>query len=155
MWWGWDKDETAFQESVATCQIKDKALNMQEARIKLTPTKGNPWLSLKEWNRSSLPTSKGDHTEEKFEGVSAPQQKWPCSFLMGIASTIHWSLPTFQYTATTKLRRERDTLKKFCLEAKPRAHQYPGEKNSVSTRDWARLPCECPGVSGGGVGQQR
>ena len=24
----------------------------------------------------------------------------------------------------------------------------------LTTRDWLRLACECPGVSGGGVGQQ-
>ena len=33
-------------------------------------------------------------------------------------------------------------------------HQDPGERSSDPTRDWPRLVCECPGVSGGGVGQQ-
>ena len=28
----------------------------------------------------------------------------------------------------------------------------PGEKSSDPTRDWPRLACKCPGVSGGGVG---
>ena len=31
-------------------------------------------------------------------------------------------------------------------------HQDPGERSSDPTRDWPRLACECPGVSGGGVG---
>ena len=61
----------------------------------------------------------------------------------------------FSILQPAKLRRERDSFKKFFLEAKLCMHQYPGEKSSVSTRDWARLACECPGVSGGGVGQQR
>ena len=30
-------------------------------------------------------------------------------------------------------------------------HQDPGERGSDPTRDWPRLACECPGVSGGGV----
>ena len=34
------------------------------------------------------------------------------------------------------------------------AHQDPGEKSSHLKRDRARLACECPGVSGQGVGQQ-
>ena len=38
-------------------------------------------------------------------------------------------------------------------QTKPCAHQEPGERNSVPTRDWARLTCECPGVSRG-VSQQ-
>ena len=36
----------------------------------------------------------------------------------------------------------------------PFAHQGPGERSSVPTRDWARLPCECPRVFHGGVGRQ-
>ena len=28
----------------------------------------------------------------------------------------------------------------------------PGERSRDTTRDWARLACECPGVSGGGMG---
>ena len=34
------------------------------------------------------------------------------------------------------------------------AHQDIGERSSDPTRDWPRLACECPGVSGGGVGQR-
>ena len=37
---------------------------------------------------------------------------------------------------------------------KPCSHQDPGERSSDPTRNRARLACECPGVSGGGVGQQ-
>ena len=37
---------------------------------------------------------------------------------------------------------------------KPCAHRDPGEWSSDPTRDGPRLACECPGVSGGGVGQQ-
>ena len=39
-------------------------------------------------------------------------------------------------------------------QTKPRVHQEPGERNSVPIRDWARLACECPGVSGRSMGQQ-
>ena len=39
-------------------------------------------------------------------------------------------------------------------QTKPCAHQEPGERSSVPTRDWARLTSECPGVSGRGVSQQ-
>ena len=38
---------------------------------------------------------------------------------------------------------------------KPHAHQDPVERSSDPTRDWARLPYECPGVSGGVVGRQQ
>ena len=31
-------------------------------------------------------------------------------------------------------------------------HQDPGERGNGPTRGWPRLACECPGVSGGGVG---
>ena len=34
------------------------------------------------------------------------------------------------------------------------AHQKPRDRSSVPTRDWPRLPCECPGVSGGVLGWQ-
>ena len=37
---------------------------------------------------------------------------------------------------------------------KPCAHQDPGERSNDSTKDWARLACESPGVAGRGVGQQ-
>ena len=33
-------------------------------------------------------------------------------------------------------------------------HQDPGERSRDPTRDWPKLSCECPGVSGGGVGWQ-
>ena len=39
-------------------------------------------------------------------------------------------------------------------QTKPCVHQDPGERSSVPTRYWARCACLCPGVSGGGVGQQ-
>ena len=39
-------------------------------------------------------------------------------------------------------------------QTKPCAHQEPGERSNVPTRDWARLACDCPRVSSGGVGQQ-
>ena len=32
-------------------------------------------------------------------------------------------------------------------------HQDPGERSSDPTEDWPRLACECPGVSGGGMGR--
>ena len=32
-------------------------------------------------------------------------------------------------------------------------HQDPGERSSDPKRDWPRLSCECPGLSGGEVGQ--
>ena len=34
-------------------------------------------------------------------------------------------------------------------------HQDPGERSSDPTGDWPRPACECPGVSGRGVGQWR
>ena len=39
-------------------------------------------------------------------------------------------------------------------QTEPCVHQDPGERSSDPTRDWPRLACECPGVSGGGVGRQ-
>ena len=39
-------------------------------------------------------------------------------------------------------------------QTKPCEHQDPGERSSDPTRDCPRLAHECPGVSGGGVGQQ-
>ena len=39
-------------------------------------------------------------------------------------------------------------------QTKPCVHQDPGERSSDPTRDWARLACEYPGISDGGVGQQ-
>ena len=36
----------------------------------------------------------------------------------------------------------------------PCTHQDPEERSSDSKTDWARLACECPGVSGRGVGRQ-
>ena len=39
-------------------------------------------------------------------------------------------------------------------QTKPCSHQDPGERSSDPTRNRARLTCECPGVSGVGVGQQ-
>ena len=32
-------------------------------------------------------------------------------------------------------------------------YQDPGKRSSDPVRDWPRLACECPGVSGGGMGQ--
>ena len=37
-------------------------------------------------------------------------------------------------------------------QTKPCVHQDPGERSSDPTRDSARLACECPGVSSGGMG---
>ena len=36
---------------------------------------------------------------------------------------------------------------------KPCVHQDPGERSSDPTRNCPTFACECPGVSGGGVGQ--
>ena len=33
-------------------------------------------------------------------------------------------------------------------------HQDPGKRSSDPTRDWARLACECPGISGRDMGEQ-
>ena len=38
-------------------------------------------------------------------------------------------------------------------QTKPCVHQDPGERRNDPTRDWRRLACECPGVSGGSVGR--
>ena len=38
-------------------------------------------------------------------------------------------------------------------QTKPCVHQDPGKRRSDPTRDRPRLPCECPGVSGRGMGQ--
>ena len=39
-------------------------------------------------------------------------------------------------------------------QTKPCEHQDPGERSSDHTRDWLRLAYDCPGVSGGGMGQR-
>ena len=39
-------------------------------------------------------------------------------------------------------------------QTEPYGHQDLEERNSECTRDWPRLACECPRVSGGGVGRQ-
>ena len=39
-------------------------------------------------------------------------------------------------------------------QTKPFVHQDVGERSSDPTRDWARLACECLGISDGGVGWQ-
>ena len=39
-------------------------------------------------------------------------------------------------------------------QTEPCVHQDPGERRSYPTRDGPRLAHECPGVSGGGMGQQ-
>ena len=38
-------------------------------------------------------------------------------------------------------------------QTKPFVHQDPGERRNDPTRNWPRLAHECPGVSGGGMGQ--
>ena len=74
------------------------------------------------------------------------QQQFPQIFCLQMASfyifklivLIFCSLPPNSWRAHTK----------------PCAHQDPGERSSDPTGDWARRPCECPGVSGGGMGRQ-
>ena len=39
-------------------------------------------------------------------------------------------------------------------QTKSCAHKDPGERSNDPTGDWPRLACECPGVSGGDMGQQ-
>ena len=46
---------------------------------------------------------------------------------------------------------ETDSWKK---QTKPCPHEDPGERSISPTRDWPRLACGCPGVSGGGVGRR-
>ena len=38
-------------------------------------------------------------------------------------------------------------------QTKPCVHQDPGERSNDPTRNWARLLCECPRVSSGGMGR--
>ena len=38
------------------------------------------------------------------------------------------------------------------VQIKPCVHKDPGERSSDPTRDWPRLACECPDISGKGVG---
>ena len=47
--------------------------------------------------------------------------------------------------------RETDSWK---AQTKPCVHQDPGERSSDPTREWARLACEYPGDSSGGMGGQ-
>ena len=47
---------------------------------------------------------------------------------------------------------ETETLQRH--KQKPCVHQDPGEMSSDPTRDWARLACECLGVSSRGIGWQ-
>ena len=53
-----------------------------------------------------------------------------------------WRPVGFDYR--TNLHRETDS---WGAQTKPCAHQDSGERSSDPTRDWARLACECPGVS--------
>ena len=54
----------------------------------------------------------------------------------------------FDYRTSTGLGKQtRRAQTKAC------AHQDPGKKSSVLTRDWARLACECPGVSSRSMGR--
>ena len=55
-----------------------------------------------------------------------------------------------QWDLITQFHRTGET-DSWRAQTKPCVHQDPGERSSVPTRDWARLACECPGVSGGGV----
>lgn len=113
---------------------------MKRGKNQTDPFKGNPWLSLKEWNRSSLPTSKGDHTEENLKECLSPAE---VTMLLFNGNCKHYpptSLPNFDILQPAKLRRERDSLKKFFLEAK-HVHQYPGER-AVSPQGQARLACD-------------
>ena len=60
-----------------------------------------------------------------------------------------WRPVGFDYTTYTGLG-ETDSWR---AQTKPCAHQDPEERSTNPTGDWPRLACECPAVSGGGVGR--
>ena len=57
-----------------------------------------------------------------------------------------WRPVGFDYRTSTGLGKH-----SWRAQTKPCVHQKPGERSNDPTRDWVRLTCKCPGVSGGGL----
>ena len=80
----------------------------------------------------------------RFPNLGIQQRDWESPENLTLKASRIW-LQNFHRTGETDSWR---------AQTKPCAHQDPGERSSGPTRDWARLLCECPGVSSRGVGQQ-
>ena len=59
-----------------------------------------------------------------------------------------------QRDLVTELPQDWENRDAWRAQTKLRAPQDPGERSSDPTTDWTRLACDCPGVSGRGVGRQ-
>ena len=59
-----------------------------------------------------------------------------------------------QWDFITELPQDWGNRDSWRAQTTPCTHQDPEERTNDSKTDWARLACECPGVSGRGVGQQ-
>ena len=60
-----------------------------------------------------------------------------------------------QWDLITELPRNWGNRDSWRTQTKPCEHQDLGERSSDTTREWARLACECPGVSSGGIGSSQ
>ena len=103
---------------------------------------GDPQIAEK-YQRSS-------HTVAKVLGPTTDFLTWESSKRLRIPrkSDVKFSriwLQNFHRTEETDYWR---------VQTKPCVHQDLREKSNEPTRDWARLACECLGVSSGGVGWQ-
>ena len=80
----------------------------------------------------------------RFPDLGIWQRNWDPSGNLTLEASGIW-LQNFHRTGETDSWRAQT---KLCV------HQDPGERSSDPTRDWVKLVCECPGVSGRAVGRQ-
>ena len=85
---------------------------------------------------------KSSRTHNGFPNQGIQQRDWEAPRNLTLEASGIW-LQNFHRTGVT-----------WRAQTKPCPQQDPGERSTDPTRDWVRLACECPGVSGGGMGWQ-
>ena len=98
----------------------------------------------------------GGHHKRHIEPLSRQPTNWRTIIPKKFSHCCKSSRPTTDFPTWVSDKRTENTQGKRLLECTPPpcVHQDPGERSSDSTRDWARLACECLAVSGRGAGQQ-
>ena len=86
---------------------------------------------------------RSSRANNRFPKLRIQQRDWESPGNLTLKASEIW-LQNFHWTGETDSWR---TQTKCCV------HQDPGERSSDPKRDWDRLSCECPRVSGEGVGQ--
>ena len=140
------KWQLATEQPSTECWIPPNTTHIQEQRRSQSKTVGRVKLNLES---NPIPVRDAQRTQTKpcvhQETPQRLSQTW-----LWVFKCLLWRYRSAVASQNLHRTGETDSWREH---TKPCVHQDPEERSRGPTRDWPRLAHECPGVSGGEVGQ--